>query len=540
MADCGNTSVGFTPINDLGAGTYFGFPGFLYPGQNTPPTAHLDEGLLAGQAVVRRDTDGNPSAVGSIAFMSLGMSNTLQEFDRFRDIDDPLRAGYVFSVNGAQSNRDAVAWANLAGDTWTTAESRLAAFSLTPEQVGWIWCKLAVGGETGLFPDHAQDFQALLKIIVLEIASRYPNCKGISFSSRVYGGYADNPTSPEPYAYEGGFAVKWLIESQIDGSDPDLAYGSVPWLGWGPYLWADGLVPRSDGLTYECLDFESDGTHPGAGAEDKVANLLYDFLETEYNMAWFSGQEAITQATHFNGSNTTDGESFDTSSGVWTPATGTWTPGVDATQIVIIHERGAATPNVPTLTGHSITYSLVTSRIFGSEGTPNSRLSVFTGVSATPTNGGLVIDTPGQTQTMCQVSCMEFTIDPVSGIGRFEENSADAVNSIAVTLPAGTDTVGAAVVASFANVGGTAYNTPDGWTEVFDGQVSTPLARLATYYNLTFTDTVTGQLSSGGTQNMAAIIVELIPANDPGPPDPPDPPQPSTGETAFLMKIARQ
>lgn len=514
-----------------------GFPGFLYPGQNTPPIAHAAEGLLAGQAVVRRDTDGNPSPTGSIAFLSIGMSNTLQEFDQFRSIDDPLKAGYVFSVNGAQSNRDAVAWANPAGDTWTTAEDRLATFGLTPEQVGWVWCKLAVGGETGLFPDHAEDFQALLKAIVLEIASRYVNCKGISFSSRVYGGYADGPTSPEPYAYEGGFAFKWLIESQVDGSDLDLAYGSVPWLGWGPYLWADGLTPRSDGLIWECSDFESDGVHPGPAAESKVANLLYDFMESEFNMGWFSGQESITEATHFNGSSTIDGESFDTSSGTWTPATGTWTPTANATQIIIIHERGAATPDVPTLTGHSITYSLITSRVFSSEATPNSRLSIFTGVSATPTNGGLVIDTPGQTQTMCQVSCMEFTAD---SIGRFEENSLDTVNSIDVTLPAGADTLGAAVVAGIANVGGTAYNTPTGWTEVFDGQVATPLARLATFYNLTFTDTVTGQLSSGGTQNMAAIIVELIPASDPGDPEPPDPPQPSTGESGFLMKIARR
>ena len=29
-------------------------------------------------------------------------------------------------------------------------------------------------------------------------------------------------------------------------------------MAWGPYLWADGEVPRSDGLQWFCSDFASD------------------------------------------------------------------------------------------------------------------------------------------------------------------------------------------------------------------------------------------------------------------------------------------
>jgi len=82
--------------------------------------------------------------------------------------------------------------------------------------------------------------------------------------------------SPEPIAYESAFAVKWLIEERINNSGPD---SSVPWVSWGPYLWADGLTPRSDGLTWERSDFGPDGVHPSAQGVLKVATMLLEFFQ---------------------------------------------------------------------------------------------------------------------------------------------------------------------------------------------------------------------------------------------------------------------
>jgi len=101
----------------------------------------------------------------------------------------------------------------------------------------------AVANETTPFPQSAQELQSYLRDIVLIVENRYPNVKTIYLSSRAYGGYAGaSSPSPEPWAYEGAFAVKWLIESQINVSDPALAYDNTPWLAWGPYTWAERLI----------------------------------------------------------------------------------------------------------------------------------------------------------------------------------------------------------------------------------------------------------------------------------------------------------
>jgi len=64
---------------------------------------------------------------------------------------------------------------------------------------------------------------------------------------------------------------------------------SIPWLAWGPDLRADGTTPRSDGLTWACPDFSSsDGTHPSASGQQKVAQMLLTFFQTDSTArAWY-------------------------------------------------------------------------------------------------------------------------------------------------------------------------------------------------------------------------------------------------------------
>jgi hypothetical protein len=127
------------------------------------------------------------------------------------------------------------------------------------------------------------------------LKARFPGLALAYLSSRIYAGYATTTLNPEPYAYESGFSVKWLIEEQVRGG-ANLAYqpaGSAvaPWVAWGPYLWADGLTPRSDGLTWACSDLAADGTHPGTTGRQKVAEMLLAFVHQDGTAReWFLAQ----------------------------------------------------------------------------------------------------------------------------------------------------------------------------------------------------------------------------------------------------------
>ena len=129
--------------------------------------------------------------------------------------------------------------------------------------------------------------------VVAILKAKFPSVKLAYFTSRIYAGYATTTLNPEPYAYESAFAVRRVIERQL-GGDPALNYDAnagpvtAPWLAWGPYLWADGLTPRSDGLTWTCSEYAADGTHPAVAAQNKVADSLLAFFRWDETTApWY-------------------------------------------------------------------------------------------------------------------------------------------------------------------------------------------------------------------------------------------------------------
>ncbi|MDQ3021650.1 MAG: hypothetical protein M3R36_13935 [Bacteroidota bacterium] len=295
--NCSNTSVGFTPINDLGTGFFRSFQGGLYPnGLSVRPDDHDDGGLDLASKIVPLDTAGNYNpTTGKIVLLSVGMSNCSQEFLQFMQTVNG--ASYLnpklVIVNGAQGGQTIDIINNPNAQFWTVIVQRLTAAGVSVKQVQAVWFKEAQSNPSDTtFPNYPYGLKDKFKICMGIMKSKYLNLKQCFSASRIYGGYATGSLNPEPYSYYSGWSVKWMIEDQING-DTSLIYkganANSPWLSWGPYLWADGIIPRIDGLTWNCpIDYAADGTHPSTAGRQKVAIRLEDFFKTdEAAKPWF-------------------------------------------------------------------------------------------------------------------------------------------------------------------------------------------------------------------------------------------------------------
>jgi hypothetical protein len=299
----------------MGGGTYLGFAGGLYPGGNAVPAGHATAGLARAVAIRPLDASGNPSPAGRYVLLSIGLSNTTQEFcsenggppcDAWTFMgqsaaDPEVERARLAIVNGAMGGRAASFWDSPSDPDYDRVrDTRLSPQGLSERQVQVAWVKVANPMPRVSLPSPQADaYELLLQLgnIARALKVRYPNLQQAFFSSRIYAGYANTALNPEPYAYESGFAVKWLVEAQIrqmsgspaDSRAGDLDYDRVaPWIAWGPYLWADGLNARSDGLFYAREDLEADGTHPARGGETKVATLLVSFFKrSPQTRCWF-------------------------------------------------------------------------------------------------------------------------------------------------------------------------------------------------------------------------------------------------------------
>lgn len=293
-------STGLIPLTDMaGKARYKGQQGGLYgDGKNNPPKVHLAAALREARRIRPLDVAGKPSKKGKIVLISNGMSNTTQEFRAFmrRAADDPQKSPSVVIVDGAQGGMEASDWAHPEKrsrknrpNPWDVLDRRLKQADVTAKQVQVVWIKQARRNPASLgeFPRHAETLKDDLVVVLQKLKKRFPNLRLAYLSSRIYAGYATTPLNPEPYAYESAFAVRWLIQGQIEGKS-GLNYGSrkrkgkAPLVLWGPYLWADGTKGRkTDDLIWKRDDLAGDGTHPSQSGRRKVAELLLKFFKTD-------------------------------------------------------------------------------------------------------------------------------------------------------------------------------------------------------------------------------------------------------------------
>lgn len=291
--------------------TYHGLEGGLFDGgSNTPPAAHVTAGLASAALVEPLDTSGNPSPTGKIVVSSIGMSNMQGEMciTTASNITDPgsctvgslmQRCAADATINpvvevvlGAQTNQTIPEWNDASDANWNRVrDDILAPQGLSQAQVQVLLLKNVIANPTVPLPSEDADVYAVyegLKDIITLAKARYPNLRQVFMTSRVYAGWnasdPGNARHPEPFAYESGFAVKWLISDYIAGT-----FAPGPFITWGPYAWCNGDTPRSDGLTWPQSYLTGDGIHPSTGGGVPAwGGLWHDFLKTSpYTEPWF-------------------------------------------------------------------------------------------------------------------------------------------------------------------------------------------------------------------------------------------------------------
>lgn len=302
--DISGTNTPLVPLTDLGTGTYLGAEGGLYlNGSNVMPASHDADGVSIAQSIQPVDVNGNPDPTGKYGLLSIGMSIAYDNFQTFA-IDvaaDPGVNKSLVLVPGAQPRIGAVNWASITHPAWTDIfDYFLPQSGLTAPQVQIAWVEAVDSQPKGTFPTDMVTLQAHLESIAQNLHTLFPSIKMVFFNSREYGAYSNGlagsgQNDPEPYAYESAFAVRGMIQDQLNGV-PAMNYiaanGPVmaPWVAWGPYTWANGLLGRSDGIVWPCANFEADGVHASqsGGGTEKVSNMLMNFLKTsDTSSPWF-------------------------------------------------------------------------------------------------------------------------------------------------------------------------------------------------------------------------------------------------------------
>lgn len=303
------------PLTELGQQTYVrmdgadtGFQGGLYPGgTNERPPSNESDGVAIARTIQPLDSEGVPDPTnGRIGMISIGMSNTGQEFGAFQKLlhKNPKINPRLVTVNGGVGGRTADYWVDPSSDAWQELDRRLARASISDKQVQVVWINL-VFTKGGDFPAKALRLQTALGDILRLLKVRFPNLKLAYLSSRARSYTYWRGLSPEPVAFETGFAVKWLIEKQIQGApelnfDPSKGEVLVPFLSWGPYFWVNGPEPRADGFSWGREDLTGDCTHPSLQGRAKIGDLLLTFfLNDNTAQPWFKygSQPKVMTAT---------------------------------------------------------------------------------------------------------------------------------------------------------------------------------------------------------------------------------------------------
>lgn len=196
-------------------------------------------------------------------------------------------------------------------------------------------------------------------------------------------------------------------------------------------------------------------------------------------------------------------------------ATASWTPLPNELYFAAFVSRTGITvdPTIPTASGNGITWVMIDTALYDDSSSSRRRLTLFRGMSASPTTGALTFDEVGQSQTNAF-----WVVDGVTGMDTSGTSGSGAIVQSAKAI----DVVGAAsltaTLAAFSSVNnstygaigfttaGAAVTAGTGFTKLGDNNDSSS-TRIATEWRVDNDTTV--DFSPDGTQQIAIIAVEI-------------------------------
>jgi hypothetical protein len=292
-------------LPDLGTGIYLGTEGGLYPGgSNVRPPDHEADGLALANSIGPLDGNGNNNPNGKYVLLSIGVSISRTLFTQYQlteQVDPTLNPNLVI-VNGAIDGTDSPNYADFNDGSWQTILNFYLPYqNVTANQVVVVWLNDPHSQPSGSYPGDMAEQESDVISALQNMQIYFPNLKMAYIESMHYGGYATNDPEilPEPYAYETGFAMQTVIADQING-DASLNYNPnngpvvAPWLSWGTYDWANGMLANgnaladSSGLEWSCSDLGPDGVHASTAGKYKDAALLTTFMKSDETVTpWY-------------------------------------------------------------------------------------------------------------------------------------------------------------------------------------------------------------------------------------------------------------
>lgn len=286
-----------TPLTDLGAGTFLGFMGGLYPGgENAPSGQYATDLDSVSSSIVPLDVNGNYAASGKIGFISIGastcsiMMNNLRKKTKKSTLTNPLllTANCTGGGESIQEINDTITNAY-----WNVAFSKLAKNNLTAAQVEVVYMETDDSISSMSFPERPLNTKAVYTTTMQILLTKFPNLKVVYLIGRTttFLGAGKKQQNREPGPYYNGWGCKFIIEGQIN-NEPALQYKGperkVPMIAWGWYQWSVGYQPRSDGFIWT-KELTRDGLHANDQGADIISTNFMNFLLNDpYASKWYA------------------------------------------------------------------------------------------------------------------------------------------------------------------------------------------------------------------------------------------------------------